>query len=244
MRLVWTVSTLLYTPLYTPPTPLWRLDPPCMSKAKLTAEELIEYQSQFAARVAQNKIDSGEAATITEALSLQGKRANRAAAQRIIDNGEAATIEEAYHIRARRAREASWQKVIDRGLASTLEEAGRWRAAQLKKRYEEKYTEAERRENSRKAALAAAQKLVDSGEAATIEEAYKVRGARAHQANIEKNGVDGVRQMCVERGQKTAWKRGQRSVYPGVRWQKKQDRKMGRGSNKDRKKKNKERKKK
>ena len=106
---------------------------------------------------------------------------------------------------ARMAKEAAGKKLIASGKAATLEEA---------------YTLLGRR-----GAEAMAQKLVDRGEVSTLKEAYALSGRRAQQIQLEKYGWESLQRMSSDAGVKVAEMRGHRTKYPGVRWQKKQDRK-------------------
>ena len=171
-----------------------------------TLKEAYSLRARKAAEAAaQIIVDSGEAATLEEAWSMIGRKGAEAAAQKLVDSGEAATLKEAYSLQARKGAEAAAQKLVDSGDVATLEEAyslqGRIRAE------------------------AAAQTLVDSGEAATLEEAYSLQGRRAQRGLVDKHGKDALHRMQSDRSVRTAKQRGLRTKYPGVRWQKKQDRK-------------------
>ena len=72
---------------------------------------------------AQKLVDSGDAATLKEAYSLQARIGARAAAQKRVDSGEAATLQEGYSLQGRKGAEVAAQKLVDSGEAATLEEA-------------------------------------------------------------------------------------------------------------------------
>ena len=69
------------------------------------------------------------------------------------------------------------------------------------------------------------QRILDRGEAATLEEATRVHSRRAREAFDAKYSFEDVVKMSSASGVKTAKQKGYRSKYPGVRWQKKQDKK-------------------
>ena len=162
----------------------------------LLADQRRDGRKQIEA-AAQKLVDRGEAATLQEAIRLQASRARAAF--------DAKYSKEEQSVLGRKAYEAAAQNLVDSGDAATLEEAFTLQARKGKK--------------------ASAQKAVDRGEAATLEEAYTLQGRKAQQAQLDKYGWETLQRMNSDNGVRVAKLRGQRTVYPGVRWQKKQDRK-------------------
>ena len=80
---------------------------------------------------------------------------------------------------------------------------------------------------SRRAQLATAQRIVDRGEAASLDEAQQLLARRRREAFEAKYSFEDIYKISSASGIKTAKKRGFRTRYPGVRWQKKQDKKTG-----------------
>ena len=211
----------------------------------MVADERRRKGRNVAELAAQKLVDRGEAATVEEGIRLQAARA-RAAYEAKYTKEERAAL-------SRKGTEVAAQKLVDSGDAATLQEGIRLQAARALAAYEAKYSKEERSALSRKAyeataqkfvdsgeastmeeaftligrrgAKAAAQKLVDRGEAATLEEAYTLEGRRRQQLQLDKYGWETLQRMNSETGVKVAKMRGYRTKYPGVRWQKKQDRK-------------------
>ena len=189
-----------------------------MSQDPPSDDSKLAYLKHFD-KVAQKLVATGEAATIEEAIKLQARRARQAFEEKYSE-------EQRREIAAKGAAAVA-QKYIDRGEASTLEEAYKLQGQVGRQAFEAKYSESERSALARKGVKAHAQKLVDSGQAATIEEALSLRGSRANQGKVDKYGYAELQRMNSEQGVKVALQRGHRSRFPGVRWQKKQDRKTG-----------------
>ena len=183
----------------------------------------------------QKMVDRGEAATLEEAGKLTGVRARAATLQNMVDRGEAATLEEASTLTGKRMRAVTLQNMVDRGEAATLEEAQlvlsrQGRAAALQNmvdRGEAATLEAAQQVLSRRAQLATAQRIVDRGEAASLDEAQQLLARRRREAFEAKYSFEDIYKISSASGIKTAKKRGFRTRYPGVRWQKKQDKKTG-----------------
>ena len=159
------------------------------------------------AALMQNMVDRGEAATLEEASKLTGVRMRAVTLQKMVDRGEAATLEEAQLVLSRQGRAAALQNMVDRGEAATLEAA--------------------QQVLSRRAQLATAQRIVDRGEAASLDEAQQLLARRRREAFEAKYSFEDIYKISSASGIKTAKKRGFRTRYPGVRWQKKQDKKTG-----------------
>ena len=153
----------------------------------------------------QNMVDRGEAATLEEAQQVLSRKGNQAALQNMVDRGEAATMEEAQQAFGRKGQQAALQNMVDRGDAATLEEAAMLTGVRMR--------------------TVTLQNMVDRGEAATLEEAEKVAAQKRRAAFDAKYSFEEVQPKQSATGIKVAKQRGFRSNYPGVRWQKKQDKK-------------------
>ena len=152
------------------------------------------------------KIIDGEA-TLEEAQLELARQRHTAGLQTIVDRGDAATLEEAQLMLSRQGHAALMQNMVDRGEAATLEAA--------------------QQVLSRRAQLATAQRVVDRGEAASLDEAQRLLARRRREAFEAKYSFEDIYKISSASGIKTAKKRGFRTRYPGVRWQKKQDKKTG-----------------
>ena len=152
------------------------------------------------------KIIDGEA-TVEEAQLELARQRHTAGLQKIVDRGDAATLEEAQLMLSRQGHAALMQNMVDRGEAATLEAA--------------------QQVLSRRAQLATAQRIVDRGEAASLDEAQQLLARRRREAFEAKYSFEDIYKISSASGIKTAKKRGFRTRYPGVRWQKKQDKKTG-----------------
>ena len=181
----------------------------------------------------QNMVDRGEAATLEEAQQVLSRKGHHAALQNMVDRGEAATLEEAQQVLSRKGQQAALQNMVDCGDAATLEEAAmltgvRMRTVTLQNmvdRGEAATLEEAQQAFGRKGKQAALQNMVDRGEAATLEEAEKVAAQKRRAAFDAKYSFEEVQPKQSATGIKVAKQRGFRSNYPGVRWQKKQDKK-------------------
>ena len=78
---------------------------------------------------------------------------------------------------------------------------------------------------ARRGQLALLQKAIDRGEAASLDEAKQLLARRRREAFDAKYSYEDAAKFSTAAGVKTAKKKGYRSNHPGVRWQKKQDRK-------------------
>ena len=152
------------------------------------------------------KIIDGEA-TLEEAQLELARQRHTAGLQTMVDRGDAATLEEAQLMLSRQGHAALMQNMVDRGEAATLEAA--------------------QQVLSRRAQLATAQRVVDRGEAASLDEAQQLLARRRREAFEAKYSFEDIYKISSASGIKTAKKRGFRTRYPGVRWQKKQDKKTG-----------------
>ena len=152
------------------------------------------------------KIIDGEA-TLEEAQLELARQRHTAGLQTMVDRGDAATLEEAQLMLSRQGHAALMQNMVDRGEAATLEAA--------------------QQVLSRRAQLATAQRIVDRGEAASLDEAQQLLARRRREAFEAKYSFEDIYKISSASGIKTAKKRGFRTRYPGVRWQKKQDKKTG-----------------
>ena len=142
---------------------------------------------------------------IDDSNIVNGRRGHEVSLQNMVDRGEAATLEEAQQVLSRKGNQAALQNMVDRGEAATMEEA--------------------QQAFGRKGKQAALQNMVDRGEAATLEEAEKVAAQKRRAAFDAKYSFEEVQPKQSATGIKVAKQRGFRSNYPGVRWQKKQDKK-------------------
>ena len=153
----------------------------------------------------QTMVDRGDAATLEEAQLMLSRQGHAALMQNMVARGEAATLEEASKLTGKRMRAVTLQNMVDRGEAATLEAA--------------------QQVLSRRAQLATAQRIVDRGEAASLDEAQQLLARRRREAFEAKYSFEDIYKISSASGIKTAKQRGFRTKYPGVRWQKKQDKK-------------------
>ena len=155
----------------------------------------------------QSLVDNGKAVTLEEASKLTGVHMRATALQNMVDSGEAATLEEAQQVLSQRGHMTSLQNIVDRGEAATMKEA-----QQLL---------------SHRGHLTSLQRIIDRGEAATMEEAQQVLSRSGREAFDAKYSYEECANMQSAVGVNVAKQKGFRTNYPGVRWQKKQDRKTG-----------------
>ena len=155
----------------------------------------------------QSIVDNGKAVTLEEASKLTGVHMRATALQNMVDSGEAATLEEAQQVLSQRGHMTSLQNIVDRGKAATMKEA--------------------QQVLSRRGHLTSLQRIIDRGEAATMEEAQQVLSQRGREAFDAKYSYEECATMQSAVGINVAKQKGFRTNYPGVRWQKKQDRKTG-----------------
>ena len=185
--------------------------PVCLPRAQILLAAGSEYnagrgagRSGHAASL-QKIIDRGEAATLEEAQLAFSRQGHAAALWSLVDRGEAETLEEAQLVLSRKGNAVALQNMVDRGEAATLEEAGKLTGVRMR--------------------AVTLQNMVDRGEAATVKEAQQVFSRQGRAAFDAKYSYKDAAKFSTAAGVKTAKKKGYRSNHPGVRWQKKQDRK-------------------
>ena len=185
--------------------------PVCLPRAQILLAAGSEYnagrgagRSGHAASL-QKIIDRGEAATLEEAQLAFSRQGHAAALWSLVDRGEAETLEEAQLVLSRKGNAVALQNMVDRGEAATLEEAGKLTGVRMR--------------------AVTLQNMVDRGEAASVKEAQQVFSRQGRAAFDAKYSYKDAAKFSTAAAVKTAKKKGYRSNHPGVRWQKKQDRK-------------------
>ena len=200
--------------------------------ATLEEAQYVKSQKGYKASL-QRMLDRGEAATLEEALKLTGEHGRKGQLQKIVDRGEAATLEDASKLTGVRMRARTLQTMVDRGEVATLEEAQkvlsqhghRTSLQNMVDRGEAATMREAQQLLSHRGRLTSLQRIIDRGEAATLEEAQQVLSRRGREAFDAKYSYEEVAEKQQAVGVSVAKQRGFRTKYPGVRWQKKQDRK-------------------